>query len=149
MPSDLPPTLHLDLPSLSRYSGSRHYMDVHGMQTESISNLEEMKGITPHTSNLHQSSVGKESTCNAGDPSSIPGLGRSTGEGIDYPFQYSWASVVAQLVKNPPAMQETWVGSPGWEEPLEKGKATTPVFWPREFHGLYSTWGRQELDTTE
>ena len=54
------------------------------------------------------SSVGRESTYNAGDPSSIPGLGRSTGEGIDYPLQYSWASLVAQLVKNPPAMQETW-----------------------------------------
>ena len=50
-----------------------------------------------------------ESTCNAGDPGSIPGLGRSTGEGIGYPLQYSWASLVAQLVKNLPAMQETWV----------------------------------------
>ena len=54
----------------------------------------------------------------------IPGLGRSAGEGIVYPLQYSWASVVAQLVKNPPAMQETWVRSLGWEDPLEKGKAT-------------------------
>ena len=53
------------------------------------------------------SSVGKETACNAGDPSSILGLGRSHGEGIDYPFQYSWASRGAQLVKNPPAMQET------------------------------------------
>ena len=70
------------------------------------------------------SSVGKESTCKAGDPSSIPGLGRSAGEGISYPFEYSWASLVAQLVKNPPAMQETWVQSLGWENPLEKGKAT-------------------------
>ena len=55
------------------------------------------------------SSVGKESACNTGDPSSVPGLGRSAGEGIGYPFQYSWASLVAQLIKNPPAMQETWV----------------------------------------
>ena len=55
------------------------------------------------------SSVGKESTCNAVDLGSIPGLGRSSGEGIGYPLQYSWASFVAQLVKNPPAMQETWV----------------------------------------
>ena len=54
-------------------------------------------------------SVGKESTCNAGDPSLIPGSGRSLGEGIGYPLQYSWASLVAQLVKNPPAMQETLV----------------------------------------
>ena len=55
------------------------------------------------------SSVGKESSCNAGFPSLIPGLERSTGEGIGYPLQYSWASLVAQLVKNPPAMQESWV----------------------------------------
>ena len=70
------------------------------------------------------SSVGKESACNAGDPGSIPGSGRSTGEGIGYPLQYSWASLVAQLVKNPPTMRETWVRSLGWEDPLEKGKAT-------------------------
>ena len=55
------------------------------------------------------SSVGKESTCNAGDLGLIPGLGRSPGEGIGYPLQYSWTSIVAQLVKNPPAIQETWV----------------------------------------
>ena len=54
-------------------------------------------------------SAGKESACNAGDPIWIPGSGRSTGEGIGYPLQNSWASLVAQLVKNPPAMQETWV----------------------------------------
>ena len=71
-----------------------------------------------------ESSVGKESTCNAGDPSSIPGSGRSPGEGIGYPLQYFWASLVAQLVKNPPEMQETWVRSLGWEDPLEKGKVT-------------------------
>ena len=70
------------------------------------------------------SSAGKEPTCNAGDSSSIPGSGRSTGEGIGYPLQYSWASLVAQLVKNPPAIWETWVRSLGWEDPLEKGKDT-------------------------
>ena len=70
------------------------------------------------------SSVGKESACNAGDPSLILGSGRCPGEGIGYPFQYSWASLVAQLVKNLPAMWETWVRSLGWEDPLEKGKAT-------------------------
>ena len=70
------------------------------------------------------SSVGKESACNTGDPGLIPGLGRPPGEGIGYPLQYSWASLVAQLVKNPPAMWETWVQSLGWEDPLEKGKAT-------------------------
>ena len=65
-----------------------------------------------------------ESTYNAGDPSSIPVLGRSPGEGIGYPFQCSWASRVAQMVKHPRAVQETWVRSLGWEDPLEKGKAT-------------------------
>ena len=70
------------------------------------------------------SSVGKESACNAGDASSIPGLGRSAGEGIGYPLQYSWASLVAQLKKNLPTMQQTSVQSLGWEDPLEKGKAT-------------------------
>ena len=58
------------------------------------------------------------------ETSSIPGSGRSAGEGIDYPLQYFGASLVAQLVKNLPAMQETWVPSLGWEDPLEKGKAT-------------------------
>ena len=70
------------------------------------------------------SSVGKESACSAEDTGSIPVLGKSAGEGIGYPFQYSWASFVAQLVKNPPAMRETWVQSLGWEDPLERGKAT-------------------------
>ena len=69
-------------------------------------------------------SDGKESARNAGDPSSIPRLGRSPGEGIGYPLQYSRASLVVQLVKNRPEMQEIWVHSLGWEDPLEKGKAT-------------------------
>ena len=68
--------------------------------------------------------VGKESASNAGDPGLIPGLGRSPEEGIGYPLQYSWASLLAQLVKNPSAMRETWVRSLGWEDPLEKGEAT-------------------------
>ena len=55
------------------------------------------------------SSAGKESTCNAGDRGSIPGSGRSPGEGIGYPLQYSSAYLVAQTVKNPPAMQEIWI----------------------------------------
>ena len=66
-------------------------------------------------------SVGKESACNTGDPKSIPEAGRSVGEGIGYPLQYSWASLVAQPVKDP-AMRETWVQSLGWDNPLEKGK---------------------------
>ena len=61
----------------------------------------------PDPVSFPDSSVGKESTCHAGDPSLIPGSGGSPGEGIGYPFQYSWASLVAQLVKNPPAMRET------------------------------------------
>ena len=69
-------------------------------------------------------SVGKESACNSGDPCLISGLERSPGEGKSYPLPYSWASLVAQLVKNPPAKQETWVQSLGWKDSLEKGKAT-------------------------
>ena len=65
-----------------------------------------------------------ESACDAGDPSLIPGSERSAREGIGYPLQYFWASLVAQLVKNPPKMQKTWVQSLGWEDPMEKGKAT-------------------------
>ena len=76
---------------------------------------------------LPDSSVGKESTYVVGDPGSIPRLGRSNGEWIGYPLQYSWASPVVQLVKNPPAMRETWVRSLGWEGPLEKGKAIYPL----------------------
>ena len=70
------------------------------------------------------SSVGEESTCNAGDPSWIPGLRRSPGEGKGYPLQYSWAFFVTQLEKNLPAMRETWVLLLGWEDPLEKETAT-------------------------
>ena len=69
-------------------------------------------------------SAGKESACNVGDPSSIPGSGRSPGEGIGYTLQYSCASLVAQLVKNPPAMQETQVPSMGSEDPQEEGITT-------------------------
>ena len=68
-------------------------------------------------------SVGKESTSNARDTGVITGLGRSAGEGIGYPLQYSWASLVAELVKKP-AMQETWAQSLGWEDSLEKATAT-------------------------
>ena len=78
------------------------------------------------------SSAGTESACNAVDLGSIPGLGSSPGEGIGYPLQYSWASLVAQSVQNLPAMRETWVQSLGWEDPLEKGKAT---------HSSILAWG--------
>ena len=69
------------------------------------------------------SSSGKESACNAGDPGLIPGSGRC-GKGIGHPFQYSWAALVAQLVKNLTAMRETWVRPLGWESPLEESMAT-------------------------
>ena len=68
----------------------------------------EFKSIQ-HTVGLLFSSAGKESACNAGDPCLTPQSGRSPGEGIGYTLQYSWASLVAQVVKNPPAMQETGV----------------------------------------
>ena len=61
----------------------------------------------------------------------------------------NWAAPIALLVKNPPAMQETPAQFLGWEDPLEKGTDTTPVFWPGEFHVLYSPWGRKESDMTE
>ena len=70
------------------------------------------------------SSAGKESACKARHPGLIPGLGRSTGEGIGYPFQCSWASIVAQLVTNLPVMWETGDESLDWEDPLEEGMAT-------------------------
>ena len=80
----------------------------------------------------------------------IPGLGRSPGEGIGYPLQYSWASPVAQLVKNLPAMQEIWVQSLGWEDLLEKGKAThSSILAWRIPWAVYSPWGLKESDTTE
>ena len=94
---------------------------------------------------LPHSSVGKESTCNEGHPNLIPGSGRSTGEGIGYPLQYSQASLVAQLVKNLPATWEACVGKIPWR----RERLSTPVFWPREFHGIYSPWGREESNMTE
>ena len=90
------------------------------------------------------SSAGKKSACNAGDPGSIPGLGRSPGEGLGYPLQYSWASLVAELVKNPPVMRDTWVGSLGWEDTLEKGKATHSSILAWRI-----PWCPKESDTTE
>ena len=91
------------------------------------------------------SSVGKESACNAGDPHSIPESGRSAGEGIGHPLQYSWTSLVTQLVKNPPAMRER----PGFDPwvrkiPWRRERLPTPIFCPGEFHGLYNPWGHKE-----
>ena len=77
------------------------------------------------------SSVGKESACNAGDPSLIPESEGFAGKGIGYPLQYSWASLMAQLVKNLPAMRKTWVQFLGWEDPLEGDMAshTSIISW--------------------
>ena len=88
-----------------------------------------MTGIQKNTYGVQilgfpDSSVDKESACNAGDSGLILGSGRSAAEGIGYSLQYSWDSLVSQLLKNLPAMRKTWVRSLGWEDPLEKGKAT-------------------------
>ena len=89
------------------------------------------------------SSAGKGSVCNAGDPSSIPGSERSLAKGIGYPLQYSWASLVAQLVKNLHTMQETWVRSLGWEDPLRRAWQPTPVYLPVESSWTEEPSGRQ------
>ena len=95
------------------------------------------------------SSVGKESICNAEDPSSILGLGRFPGEGIGYPLQYSWASLGLSWSRihmqcGRPGF-DPWVGKIPWR----RERLPTPVFWPGEFHGLYSPWGCKELNRTE
>ena len=99
-------------------------------------------------SGFPDSSVGKESACNAGDRGLIPGSGRWAGEGVGYPPQYSWASLVARLVKIPHAMLETWVRSLGWKS-LGEGKG-----YPLQYSGQrslmgYSPWGHEELDAAE
>jgi len=88
------------------------------------------------------SSVGKKSTCNVGDSNSIPGSGKSAGEGKGYSLQYSWASLVAQLVKiclqcGRPGF-DPWVGKMPWR----REKLPTPVFWPGELHGIAKSWTR-------
>ena len=96
----------------------------------------------------------KKSTCNAGDLGSIPGSGRSPGGGHSNPLQYSWAFLEAQMIKNPPAMQKTWVQSLGWKIPWRRAWRLTPVFLPGKSHRQrslvgYSPWGRQEENMTE
>ena len=78
-----------------------------------------------------------------------PGSGRSAGEETDYPLQYSWASLVAQLVENPPAMWETWIRSLGWEDPLEKGKVTSFSILAWRILWTIQSMGHKELDKTE
>ena len=111
-------------------------------QVRSLGQEDLEKEMANHSSmGFPDSSVGKESAWNAGDPGSIPGSGRSAGEGIGYPLQYSWASLVA------PACNAGDLGSfPGLGR---RERLPTSVFWPGEFHGLYSPCGHKESDTTE
>ena len=101
------------------------------------------------------SSVGKKAACNEGDPGLIPGWGRSHGEGIGYPLLYSQFFLVAQMVKNPSAMWETWVQSLGWEDPLEEDMAThfSILAWRIAMdRGAWwgaVHWGRKDSDVTE
>ena len=102
---------------------------------------------------LPSSSVGKEPACNAEDPRSVPRLGKSAGEGTGYSLQYSWASLVAQMVKNLPAVWQTWVQSLGWEDSLEEGRTihSSILAWRipwTEKPGSLQSMGSQELDTT-
>ena len=95
--------------------------------------------------NKYDSSVGKEYGSNAGDPGLIPGLGRSSGEWIGYPLQFSWAFLVAQQVENLPAIRETWVLSLGWEDPWRKERLPTPVSGSENsvgciIHGVTKSW---------
>ena len=102
---------------------------------------------------LPGSSAGKESACNAGDPSAIPESGSYPGEGTGYLLQYSWASLVAQMVKSCPAVWETWVRSLGWEDPLEEGTETHSSIlvwrmpmdregWQATINGVTKSWTR-------
>ena len=128
------------LPSTGFLIYSRH-------STKTLLKHKGIKGFFMSRWGFPDSSVDKESACNAEDPGSILGSGKSAGEGIGYPLQYSWASLVTQLVKNPP-----WIGKIPWRRewlPTPVFWPPTPVFWPREFHELYSPWGRKESDKTE
>ena len=101
-------------------------------------------------SDIPDSSVGKDSAYNAGDPCLIPESGRSTGEGIGYPLQYSWASLCGSAGKESTYNAGDMGSIPGLGGSPEEGiKLPTPVFWPREFHGLCSPWSFKESDTTE
>ena len=107
------------------------------LTAKAVTHIHETYWASPH------SSVGKESACKAGDPGSISGSGRFPGEAIGYPLQYSWASLVAQLLKNPPTMQETWVRSLGLEDPLAKGNATHSNILAWRIPGTIQSMGSQ------
>ena len=94
------------------------------------------------------SSAGEESACSVGDSTSIPGTGRSPGEGIGYPYQYSWTSLVAQtsqVAKNAPAVREMWVRSLGWENHWSRAWQPTPVFLPAESPWTEEPGGLQSM----
>ena len=113
------------------------------IQEEDITNI----NIYAPNKGFPHSSVCKESACNGGDSDLIPESGRSSREGIGYPLQYSWPSLVVQLVKNSPTMWETWVRSLGEEDPLEKEMATHWRIPWTEKPGRLQSMGSQELDT--
>ena len=100
-----------------------------GSNRQVVSGGGEICNLAMSSPGFPSGSAGKESACNEGDVSSIPGLGRSPGEGKGHPRQYSWASLVAQLVKNPSAIQETWVQSLGWKRSPGEG-------YPLQYPGL-------------
>ena len=156
-----PPHLH---PTLAKAQGSHSWRCLGGLPRMCPPLHLCARGFSPvprlsHHQQLHQppdlfhlpwscfthSSVGKESACNAGDPGLIPGSGRSSGEGLGYPFQYSWASLVTRLLKNPSIMQETWVRTLGWDDPLEKGKATHSSILPWRILWTVQSMGSQRV----
>ena len=107
--------------------------------------------MTNHDKVFPGISAGKESTCNAGNPGLIPGLVRSSGEELGYPTPILWASLMIQIVKNSPAMWETWLTSLDWEDPLEEGMATHSSIlawripmdrgaWRATVHGVAKSW---------
>ena len=112
----------------------------------------QMKRLSSSSSMLYLgfsgSSAGEESACSAGDSTSISGTGRSPGEGIGYPYQYSWTSLVAQtsqVAKNPPAVREMWVQSLGWENHWSRAWQPTPVFLPAESPWTEEPGGLQSM----
>ena len=103
------------------------------------------KHVCTFTWGFPGSLAGKESTYEARDPGLIPGSGRPPGERIGYPLQYSWVSFVAQLVRNSPAMRGAWIQSLGWEDPLEKGKATHSSILPWRIPWTICSMGSQRV----
>ena len=128
---DTPDPKHWQLQILVRMWSHRNSL-IANRNTKWPSNFGNSLVVSYKTKCFSHSSVSKESTCNAGDYGLIPGWGSSPGEGIGYPLQYSWASIVPQLVENLLAMQETWVWSHGWEHPPEEGKG---------YHSSILAWG--------